>query len=109
MTPAVGFHVLKNVPLSPDVVRSIIASSLQWQQDVGPMVCVCDEAFYTFLFNNDLEELYQDISPDIPPFQATEVNPFEGANDFLLPDEYEKKMDRIRASLDALSAMTPSE
>jgi hypothetical protein len=104
MTPAIGFHVLKDVVLSPENVRSIIASSLQWQQDVGPMVCVCDEAFYTFLFNNDLEDLYQDISPDLPPFPATEVNPFE-MKDATVPDEFAGRWEKIEKVLDGLWAM----
>lgn len=103
-TPAIGFHVLKNVVLSPENVLSIMASSLQWQQDMGPMVCVCDEDFYTFLFNNDLEDLYQDISPDLPPFPATEVNPFATKAD-VCPDEFVDRWEKVKTVLDGLWAM----
>ena len=49
------------MPLTREQLICMLRSSLLWQEYNGPMVIFVDEPFYEFLYENNLEELYQDI------------------------------------------------
>lgn len=62
---------------------ALVKNVAEFQENEGPVACVCSEAFYDFLQRTGLDELYQDHVPliggDVPalPEGAVVLRPFE--------------------------------
>lgn len=65
MNTNLGIHIGMegNIPHSDGQFVAMVRSALLWQEYNGPIVIFVDEPFYNFMYENNLEEFYQDIIP----------------------------------------------
>lgn len=65
MKTKLGIHIgmKENLPLSDGNWLAMVRSSLLWQEYNGPIIIFVDEPFYDWMYENDMEQFYQDIIP----------------------------------------------
>lgn len=52
-----------DIPASIGQMVAMMRSSLLWQEYNGPIIIFVDEPFYNWMYENNMEYLYQDIIP----------------------------------------------
>lgn len=75
MKTKLGIHIgmQESIPMSDGQVLAMMRSSLLWQEYNGPIIIFVDEPFYTWMYENDMEQLYQDIVPVDEGMNTAEV------------------------------------
>jgi len=75
MKTKLGIHIgmKENLPLSDGEWLAMMRSAILWQEYNGPIIIFVDEPFYNWMYENDMEQLYQDIIPIDDGMQRAEV------------------------------------
>jgi hypothetical protein len=65
MNTNLGIHIAmeSDIPASIGQMVAMMRSSLLWQEYNGPIIIFVDEPFYNWMYENNMEYLYQDIIP----------------------------------------------